>query len=126
MLERSAGGAGEAVETQGRSARASGRSAATIGAYGELALAQVDALAAEHAHAVLAGGALELAEQPRLADPGLTGHEGQGGPAGCGRHEGGTQLGQLRSAAYEPSARDPCRHMPMIAHGRVAPATDAG
>ena len=67
--------AGDSAASAGSPARASGRSAPTIGAYGQLALAQLDAVAADHADAVGARRALELAQQARLADAGLAGHE---------------------------------------------------
>ncbi len=86
---------------------------------GELALAEVDTFAREHADAVRPRGALELADEAGLADSGLAGDEGQGGPAVHRVAQGGAELGQLRRAAYEPCAGDPCRHMLMIAHGRV-------
>ena len=45
----------------------------------QLALAQLDAVAADHAHAVRPGHALELGHQPRLAEPGLTRDEREPG-----------------------------------------------
>ena len=49
---------------------------------GQLALPQLDAVAADHAHAVVAGRAFELAQQARLADAGLAGDERERRAAG--------------------------------------------
>jgi hypothetical protein len=70
----------------------------------ELTFAQLDALAAEHAHAFAAGGALELAEQPRLADAGLAGQERDRRLALARLREPGLKLRELRVAADERRA----------------------
>jgi len=88
---------------------------------GELALTEVDAVATDHAHPVRAGEALELGDQPGLADPRLAGHEGQRGGSAARGGEGAAELGELRVPAYEPRAGDPCRH-----RGSIPPPRDAG
>src|SRR5262249_30875933 len=72
-------------------------------------------VAADHVHAVGAGGALELGEQAGLSDAGLAGHERERGLAGDGLTECGTQLVQLRGASDEGRAADAGSHATRIA-----------
>ena len=71
-----AGGRGERVERRVAGARERAQRADDR-RVGQLALPQLDAVAADHAHAVGAGRALELGQQPGLADARLAGDERQ-------------------------------------------------
>jgi hypothetical protein len=77
---------------------------------GQLALAQLDTVAAEHARARRARRAGQLAGQPRLANPGLARQESQRGGAGGAGLEHRAQLRQFSGSPYEAGARDPGRH----------------
>ena len=95
---------------------------------GELALGELHAVAAQHAHAALAGAAGELADQAGLADAGLPRHEGQR-RAPVGRLEqGALELRELPLAAHEAAGGHADGHAHRIA-GAAAPdrrATPAG
>ena len=79
--ERVARGAGEQRRERGIAGAGQRAQRADDRRVGQLALAQLDAVAADHADAVGARRALELAQQPRLADAGLAGHERERRPA---------------------------------------------
>jgi hypothetical protein len=81
---------------------------------GELALAELDAVAAEHARARLAGPLGQLTREAGLPDARLTRHERQRRSArGRGVQRGGELL-QLAGSTDEARARDPCGHGPTI------------
>ena len=61
----------------------------------QLALPQLDAVAADHADVLGLRGLLELAQQARLADAGLAGHEGQRRPSADGFGQPRPQLLEL-------------------------------
>ena len=77
---------------------------------GLLAGAERLALAAQHARPAIGGAALELAQQPRLADARLAADEGGARHAALGPRKGGIEAGELRCAADELRARDPRWH----------------
>ena len=89
----------------------------------QFALAQLDAVAADHAHAVRARRALELAEQPRLADAGLAGHERERGAAARRFGHGGAQFLELGCSVREARAGHPGGHGPQY---RAAGRRNAG
>ena len=68
---------------------------------GQLALAQLDAVAAEHARAARGGARLQLPHEPALADAGLPDDEGERRLAARGVGERGLELRQLERAADE-------------------------
>ena len=70
----------------------------------QLAVAQLDALAAEHPRAVVARVARQLAEQPRLPDARLAGHERQRRAAGIGVAHGLHERRELVVAADQAAA----------------------
>ena len=114
VREAGAGGGSQRVQrgVAGARERAQGGDDRRVG---QLALAELDALAAEHAHPVLARGALELAEQPRLADARLAGDERDRRLARARVGQPGLELGQLVVAADERGAGDARRHTSSIA-----------
>ena len=122
LRQRAARGAGERGERRvaGAGERAQGADDRRVR---QLALAQLDAVAADHAHAVRARRALELAEQARLADARLAGHERERGAAVDGLGERGAQFLELGGAADEARAGDPGRHDPQY---RAAARRNAG
>src|SRR5262249_59955298 len=65
----------------------------------QLALAEVQALAVEHASAPLCRARLELGEEARLADPGLACEEHQPGLPVLSVQQGGLELGHLARPA---------------------------
>ena len=77
---------------------------------GELALAEVDALAGQRVAAALGGARDELRHQPGLAHPGFAGHEGERRRARFDLRERRLELGQLARATDEPGARHAGRH----------------
>ena len=91
-------GSGQRVEGRVPS-RSSGPQRADQRGVGELALAELDAVADEHERARLARPAEQLAGQARLADAGLAGDQRQRRTAGRPRRERGLELGELRRIA---------------------------
>ena len=80
---------------------------------GQLAVGLLDALAAQNQRRrLLAVGQplLELGDQPRLADAGVTAEQDEAGPAGAGLPDGEHQLGQLADPSHEVRARQPRPH----------------
>ena len=71
---------------------------------GQLAVAKLDALAAEHARAIVARLARQLAQQPRLADARLAGHERQRRAARVGVAHGLHERRELVVAADQAAA----------------------
>ena len=86
---------------------------------GQLARAEGHAVATQHARPALDGPALELAQQSRLADAGLAGHERGGRRAALGPLECRLEPRELRGAADELGARDARGHTAIISarHG---------
>src|SRR5262249_5827022 len=72
----------------------------------QLALAEVQALAVEHAGAPLRRARLELGEEARLADPGLACEDPQPGPPILVAQGGGLELGHPPRPADRGGARD--------------------
>src|SRR6201999_1574419 len=89
---------------------------------GQLALAQLHALAADDADAVRAGGALELRDEPRLAEPGLAGDERERRAL----LERLAQLGQLAGPADEAGAGHAAGHDPIMKRAAAASRGAAG
>jgi hypothetical protein len=78
---------------------------------GQLALAQLNGVPADDDRVLLvAGAALELGQEPALADAGLAGDEGERRLALLGLAQGRLQLGELVRPADQASARDAGRH----------------
>ena len=93
---------------QGRVARAGERAQRGDERHvGQLALAEVHAVAGQHQRAAVGRLALELGEQARLADARLAGQEHDRGPLVGGLGERGLELRQLGGTADQPCARDP-------------------
>ena len=93
---------------------------------GQLALAEVDAVAGEHERAGLARAALDLGEQPRLADPRLAGEEHERRAPVGGVRERRLERGELGVAADQPDARHARRRAHAISRASldtVAPST---
>jgi hypothetical protein len=78
---------------------------------GQLALAEVDAVAGQHERTGLNGSLLDLGEQARLADARVAGHERQRRPPVGGVDQRGLELRQLGGAADQARARDPGAHL---------------
>ena len=103
--ERAARGVGELLE--GRVAGAGQRAQrADDRRVGQLALAQLDAVAADHADAVGAGRALELGQQAGLPHARLAGHERERRTAADGLGQRPAQLDELCGASDEGRARN--------------------
>ena len=77
---------------------------------GQLALAELDRVAAEHLGAGRFGPAQELADEPGLPDAGVTRHEGERRAARGGGRQRVLELLQLGRAADHPAARHARRH----------------
>ena len=77
---------------------------------GQLALAELHAVAAQHARARVARGAHQLAGQARLADAGLARHQRERRSARGAGLECPAQLTKLGGATDEARAGDPGRH----------------
>ena len=77
---------------------------------GQLALAELDGVAGEDLRAGRLGPAQELIDEPRLADAGVTRHEGERRAAGGGGRQRVLELLQLGRAADHPAARHARRH----------------
>ena len=86
---------------------------------GQLAVAEVDAVAGEHARALFAGAGGELRDQPRLADARLAGDEHDRGPPVGGALQSGAEPGQLALAPHELRTRDPLGQLPRPSTARV-------
>src|SRR6201999_1617050 len=93
---------------------------------GQLALAQLHALAADDADAVRAGGALELRDEPRLDEPGLTGDEREGRALLERLAQRDAQLGQLAGPADEAGAGHAAGHDPIMKRAAAASRGAAG
>ena len=85
---------------------------------GELALAQVDALAEARLAATLGDTRRELGQQSGLAHAGVAEHEGERGGARLGLCERRLELGQLGRAADETGTRHAGGHARSMAGGR--------
>ena len=68
---------------------------------GQLALAELDAVAVQHARPVGLGAGLQLGDEPALADARLADHERERRLAGGGVGQRGLELRQLQRAADE-------------------------
>ena len=80
---------------------------------GQLAVGLLNALAAQdQGRRFVAVGQplLELADQPRLPDSGVTAEQDEAGPPGAGLLDGERQLGQLSDPSHEVRARQPRPH----------------
>jgi hypothetical protein len=76
-------------------------------AEGQLAVAEVDAVAGEHARPLRPGAVGELGDQPRLADARLARDEHDGGAPARGALQRGAEAGELALAPDEVRTRDP-------------------
>jgi hypothetical protein len=85
---------------------------------GQLARAEGHAVAAQHARPAIDGPPLELAQQPRLADAGLAGHERGGRRAALGPPECRLEPRELRGTADELGAGDARWHVAIISTRR--------
>ena len=90
------------------------------GRVGQLALAELDAVAPEDDDTGLARADHELVGEPRLADARLAGDQRQRGAALCGVAQGGLQLRELAGPPDEARARHACCHA-----GSMVPAAAA-
>ena len=77
---------------------------------GQLALAELDALAAQHARAVGGRARLELGDEPALADARLADHEGERRLPARRIGERGLELRELQRAAHDPLRGDAGGH----------------
>ena len=91
-------------------ARTSGAQGRDEGRVGKLVVAELDAAAAERAHALLVGAGDQLGEQARLADPRLAGHEGERRQLRAVAVDRSDELGELIAAADEAACGDARRH----------------
>ena len=80
----------------------------------KLALSQLETLAGEHRHAAPAGPLGQLADQPALADAGLTRHEHHGTVTGLGACDRRLERRELVLAPYEDAAGDGAGHVPIM------------
>ena len=92
---------------------------------GQLALAELHAVAAQHARAAGLGAGRELGHQPRLAHARLADHEGQRRLPGGGVRQRGLELRELELPADEARGRDAGGHHAAACRGRrcSAPCT---
>jgi hypothetical protein len=86
---------------------------------GQLAVAEVDAVAGEHARALGAGAGAELGDQAGLADARLAGDERDRGPAIGRALERRGEARELALAPHELRTRDPLGQLPRPSTGRV-------
>ena len=85
---------------------------------GQLALAELDAVAAQDLRAGSLGAIQQLADQARLPDARVTRYEGERRPAFGSVGQSRLELLELGRPADQPAARDPRGHATSIARAR--------
>jgi hypothetical protein len=110
---------GEADRARAQLVGAQPAQGADDGREGQLAVAEIDAVADEDSRALRTGAGAELGDEASLADPRLAGDERDRGPAIGRALEGRREARELTLAPHELRTRDPLGQLPRPSTGRV-------